>query len=203
MFVFDSKWYNFAVAVAKENLPITRVVESVCRQSCGSFSLNRFREHVAPLEIQAKGDVLIIGAGELMEEVAIIEPEIAAGSVKSVTLIGSRPVLANRAIEAARDYDANLAIEPISYGMYFNDDNSPTFDTMIFVGTVSSHLPEKLEYLSAPLRPAGRLYLTVNGRSPLSLDELPGCRARVINNIPSNPNYDIIPDYFGVVVEKE
>ena len=189
--------------MVKERLPITEVVEGVCDHSFGVFSLDRFREHIKPLNIEAKGDVLIIGPGELMEEVALIEPEIAAGQVSSVTMIGSNPVLFGRVIETAGRYNTRFERDGISWGQHFDANKNLLYDVIIYIGTISPHLQEKLKEFSAHLRPKGRLYLTVNGLPPHELPELNHCRVKVIPNIPTNPNYDLIPVYFGVVVEKE
>lgn len=187
----------------KEILPIASVVESICDSSCGAFSLEDFREHVAPLKIEAKGEVLIIGPGLFAEEVALIEPQIAAGLVERVVMIDTNRTFAQTVIERAREYDTEFNIYPTSIYSYFGSNKTAEFDTIIFIGTVSRHLSEKIDELSTHLRSDGRLYLSVNGRLPRKLSELEGCRVEVIPDIPPNPNYDWVPNYFGVVVKKE
>jgi hypothetical protein len=189
--------------VVKEALPITSVVESICDSSCGAFSLEDFREHVAPLKIEAKGEVLIIGPGLFAEEFALIEPQIAAGLVERVVMIDTNRTFAQTVIERAGECGTEINIYPKSVYSFFDSNKTAEFDTIIFIGTISRNLFEKIDELPTYLRSGGRLYLTVNGRLPRELPELEGCRVEVIPDIPPNPNYDWVPNYFGVVVKKE
>lgn len=189
--------------MANERLPIAQFIEAVGSHSNGVFSLDRFRNHVAPLGIEAKGDVLIIGPGEMMEEVAVIEPAIAGGKVKSVSLIGSFPALIDSATQiASKKYHMKFHHLPGYLAQYLDANPRKAYDTMIFIG--NNTLPTLLlAAIADHLKPKGHLYLTVNRQFSGQLLAVTGCRVELIPGIPKNPNHDWREDYFGIVISKE
>lgn len=181
----------------KEGLPITGFIEDIA-------PLDEYRQHLEPLDIQAKGKVLIIGPGPACEEVAIIEPEIASGNVTKIDVINGDPFRLEdaKAIGIWPESYPQFSMSGLSYGHLYDKYPRPMFDTIMFIGTPMSDPEMSLNLLSQLLEQQGRLYVTVNGRVPEKLD-LPGFNVKIIPEIPPNPNYKpLFLRYYGVVVER-
>lgn len=187
--------------IKKEDLPITKFVSIQCEKST-IYSLNRFREHVAPLKINARGNILIVGPGEMMEELAIIEPEVSEGIVTSITTIGSSPVILEETMRLARSYNVKFEHAVGFLAQLFTTNNEISYDTILFIGN-SGFYPNDLKELTRHLNPKGRIYLTINGEPPEEMPVIDGCHIQIIRDIPTNPNYNIYSNYFGIVVTKE
>lgn len=192
--------------MGKEKLPLTNYVEQRLEESYALPSFDRFRKHVEPLGLKARGDVLIIGPGDMAEELVLIEPYVVSGTITSITTLGSVPVICR-----LKDFWRKIwpyEIEPevlgFSFGVFFDDNPDRRFDTIMFIGITSGNLKGKLTELATRLNPGGRAYLTINclNSPPVAIPNIDGCSVKFIPNIPTNPNYDTIPFYFGVVIEK-
>lgn len=167
--------------------------------------LSKYRKHLEPLGIKAKGDVLIIGAGPLMEEIGVIEQDMANGDVRGIHLVGGDCFATLEMLQCLwpSNYPKISRFEPSSYQQFFQSKPDLSFDTIMFIGILLFQPAKTLSDLATRLNRGGRLYATVNYRNslPASL-EIPNCDVRIIPKIPTHPNYDIIPNYYGVVVNK-
>ena len=168
------------------------------------INFKEYRRHIEPLDLKAKGDVLIIGPSPFGEELIAIEPAIAEGQVKSLTLLGAADMYYGA---FKTSYDTPITVSGTSYGAFFDGatrEGQPQqkFDTILDLGTFLNHPVETIKDLAEQLAPLGCLFMTVNGRLPRQTLEITDCQVRIIPNIPLNPNYPYPPGYYGVAVEK-
>lgn len=191
--------FGIILDMLREKLPLG---EEVLRITDGLF--DRYRKHVETLDIEARGNVLIVGPGMFLEEVAVIEPEIVKGNIDSMTLIRvSSPFLQAmyELCEPLRDYPIEVPVASFSYGHYFDRNPLAKFDTILRIGKPGLEY-EELQSMVGKLNPSGKLYMTVNALPPDEPFVVEGCDIDVIPDIVSNPNYDYSPGYFGIVVTK-
>jgi hypothetical protein len=188
--------YNHAM-IEREKYPATRW--------CGEQKIARYKEHVNPLNIKAKGDVLIIGAGVDMEEIGVIEQEIVKGEINNICLIGGECfIMLDGLLSMLPNNYPKISNKRSTYQNFFVDNPNVNFDTIMFLGTHSLH-NETVTELASHLNKEGKLYFTVNY---IAEEEVPtqikvaNCKVNVLPSIPSNPNYNWVPNYYGVVVEK-
>ena len=161
-----------------------------------------YQRHVEMLNVTAKGKVLIIGPG--LEEIAIIEPAISNGDVEEMILVGENPLFLESALAVYRaNYHIPMQVLGLSFGAFFDANPSETFDTITYFGRCGNqHLEELLGELATRLNPLGKAYLTINGQPPFLISGAPRYQLTVVPDIPPNSNYDILPDYYGVVLQR-
>jgi len=193
--------YNAAMS-KESDYPMNQVVERLYR--CGFSDFNKYRKHAEPLQLQAQGQVLIIGPGEFFEELALIEKDIANNRVKNIKIIGTNGINAFQVMQQFHDsYKIPIDVSGSSYGQMFDNKPELIFDTILFLGTPLSHAQDTLNYLAGHLNVGGKAYFTVNAfKSPEPPPEVKDCSIKIIDNIPTNPNYNWVPYYYGVVIEK-
>lgn len=175
-----------------------------CKTLGDESHLSRYKKHLEPLGIKAKGDVLIIGAGPLMEEIGVIEQEIANGGIRGIYLVGGDCFATLEMLQSLWPSNyPKISRSGLSYQQFFESKPDLSFDTIMFIGAPLLQTAKTLSNLASRLNHGGRLYATVNYRNslPASL-KIPNCDTHVIFEIPTNPNYDWIPNYYGVVVSK-
>jgi hypothetical protein len=179
--------------------PLQQRVEKLAIKT-GFASLEQYQNHLAPLNIQARGDVLVIGAGVLIEEVACIEDAIADGSVKSITLVGTAETPLVDTIRNA--YPTTIQVIGGFYSDLFEGGPQEKFDTILFINIPMESPESNLPDLASYLRPHGHLYLTINGDPPDVPFTVEGSVVTIIDRIPTNPNYRGIGGHYGVDVWK-
>ncbi|MFH0943119.1 MAG: hypothetical protein V1810_03010 [Candidatus Beckwithbacteria bacterium] len=184
-------------------LPLTSIVSRL--RSIGFPPFTDFQNHIKPLDIKASGEVMIIGAGDWLEEVALLEPKIIDGSIQSLTLIGTAKSLAIPIIDVFnKNYQISMKIDGTSYGTYFDNNPNQLFDTIIFIGATMLHPTDSLTYLAKQLKPSGNLYVTINSRNIPNLPlQIQNCTVKIIPDIPPSPDYNDFPQYYGVVIKRQ
>ena len=61
-----------------------------------------------------------------------------------------------------------------------------------------------MNFLAKQLKPGGHLYVTINAFEPPNpVPQIDDATIEIIPNIPPNADYDLIPNYYGVVIEKK
>lgn len=182
-----------------EILPFT-----ACLDNQGAF--RDYKGHVEKLEVDAKGEVLIIGQGMFfLPEIAVIEPAISKGRVRGITLIGENPLLLNPGLSVyKKNYHVPLQANGISFGGFFDSNPFINFDTIIYFGRAGNqHIEDLLRELATHLNSSGNAYLTINSlQDSPAIPAISECQLKIIPEIPSNPNYSIIPNYYGIVLHK-
>jgi len=183
-------------------LPMSQVVERLYDHMFYDF--NSYRSHAEPLELQARGSVLIIGPGEFFEELALIEQDIADNKVKHIKIIGTNGMNAELVIEQFNNnYQLPIDVSGDSYGGLFDDQPQLTFDTIIFLGAPLSQAQKTFDCLAEHLTVGGKAYFTVNAiQLPESTPEVENCRMKIIEQVPRHPFYNWYGFYYGAVIEK-
>jgi len=164
----------------------------------------RYRSHAEPLQLKARGNVLIIGPGEFFEELALIEQYITNNQVQNIKIIGTNGMNADLVMEQFHNhYKIPIEVSGSSYGYVFDTKPELTFDTIIYLGTPLSEPQDTFNYLAEHLNIGGKAYFTVNAfQLPEPTPEVKNCSIKIIDNIPTNPNYHMVDFYYGVVIEK-
>lgn len=180
------------------------LVEKQSNAAYGLDYFSRFKDHVSQLDIQARGKVLVIGPGVQLEEVALIEPQVVEGIVSAIQVLGANPFATVNLQEAwLIDHPkVLLAVDSSSYGHFFDARPGITFDTILFIGAPLYKPLDTFKELASHLNPAGKLFLTVNGRVPTEPIDAAGCVMKILPKIQANPNYDMAPGYYGVIIQK-
>jgi len=181
--------------MSAEILPVTSYLDKK-----GIFK--GYKKHIEKLGVKARGEVLIIGPGQ--QEVAVIESAISKGEVGGITLIGENPTFLEPVLTICRqNYRVPIVANALSFGTFFDVNPSRTFDTILYFGRPGNqHLEDLLKELATRLNSSGTAYLTINGQCPSFTPIIPESQLKIIRRIPPNPNYDTIPEYYGVVLHK-
>jgi hypothetical protein len=184
-------------------LPMNQVVERLYHNI--AYDFNEYRTHAQPLEIQARGSVLIIGPGEFFEELVLIEQDLVDKKVDHIMIIGYKEI--NSADPVLEQFNKNYHIPiEISWDFYYQlFDAQPQlmFDTIIFLGAPLSDPLNTFNYLSEHLTVGGTAYFTVNVfHLPELITNVSNFQTKLIENLPSHPFYNLIGFYYGAIIER-
>ena len=160
----------------RPEFPVRQIVSHKCESFFNNRSFSAFQEHVEELEIKARGNVLIIGAGVWLEELAIIEEDITNAQVTNVDMIGNPALFASQILKAYnQNYSVPLHISGLSYGQWLDARPDHRYDTIIYIGSPLKHPDKACDYLADHLSPSGNLYITDNSfRVPEIPFDIPG-----------------------------
>jgi len=192
----------------KYRFPIRELMDDFALGSgMDNNSFCSYQRHVEPLGIVAGRRLLVIGAGDRMQELAVVEPQISQGITKEAVLL-SRDGFFDCYFynEVRRLYPKlRMARLPISYQVLFENDPQ-VFDTVMFIGRegVPKLCNEEISCLASRLSVGGRAFITDN----ISREEdfrrefdVPNCKVKVIPAIPDHPIFNIF-SWQGIVVER-
>jgi hypothetical protein len=164
--------------------------------------IEAFLSQIAPLNIDLRGGLLVIGPGPDLIDLVAVEPFI--GRLSSINLIDEKvDPRRNDMLEIFKQYHPRLRVI-LSQGKSFQS-LTQKFNSVIFFGSDCLFLEDK-EYLDIPrlLKPGGIFYATSQRRKgslPDTQTLADGSTMTVIEHLPHRPGFGPEENWTGIIIE--